>query len=919
MSKSQLNLIFLIFLLLIMQRNLSADDGNAANESVSTSHFQSLATTPGCLIDGGALAALIGGVVGGVIEVATGIPQIISGNAFLVVPDPTFITKVKGVALITTGSISIGVGIGAITYAALGGAGFGQCALSFVRDPVDYYPDTLPPDSKYYGMVGTIKYPIKNSNGDTIDFSNIKSQSYKGLDCKREENCYFMGMPAPSSDKITVCARRASYMPGLLGNPKSCYGLPINGSATVAFGLGDIFKKNPYYNGPNSIFCPEEFRQLGRWPNSLPESDGYYKLKCQETDITKCPGDAVPESFKKDSTNGLQKFKLIMTEPYCKTSIKGDTISISGYKYKIVQKGTKLCAVLSGLLGGIPWTQSYEIGCIPKMNLNLVPKCASSVPICSDKTTDKNGFIINNGCNNPVASIIGYDDSPCSASCAISQLCTAKVRNIFESSVPITSYLMGCIKDSVGGTIYGCNNSLTTPTAQPVNNLGLLRTMQIRMRPIIFAIITLSVILFGMQLLLFDSLPKMSEIMAYLLKLAFVFYITNVTGKDNGMERYFNYMEQIGGALQSYVISGDGKRGLCDYSKVNYVKSVPKAGKYLEQDFSYLKPWDTLDCRMMYYLFPWGMLANAYYSTISQFSGSPFEIFIATMNAGPKAILFPIAWILFFIFLLFMVIQVCQLMILSILGLGVLVILSPVFVPLILFKSTKQIFDSWISQTITYSLYPVLLFAFLGFMFLVTDQIAFGQTTFSQDTRKVSGAEKLIFKTDMPQNFSQSSCKGFQVASDQNSIGRGKILPGCDCNGIICNMTAIMVKTGNADNIGQVTSGKINITEGSPAEKKFQIGTLGIVFVMFIFYHFSKLLPSITQSLAGTTKALMSGGGQIRSAHSRMEGLAKMAAGSVTARNKGKSDDKASRTSITTNDNNSTQASSNSGNTSNST
>jgi type IV secretory pathway VirB6-like protein len=904
---------------LSIQDSYSAEDKapvtNVDQLDVSNTNNRSLATSPSCLLDTVGLGAIIGGLAGGVVEIITGIVEIQSGIALLALPDPTLISKIKGTALKVTGWASVTAGIAGLSYIALAGLGFGQCMHSFVKDPVEYYPDVIPTDHPDFDNRGKMKMVVKDSGGRFNGFKKVEGTNYSGygvnIKCNNENDCYFLGRPAAASDNITVCARGIfpiAVVP-FAGTFEGCY----SGTSFYTGGFTyNVISKYPYYNGPNSMLCPEEYRAVARMPNLESEdSNGYMKLKCTEEDPNKCSSGTMSPLFR--DSGDPERFKLFYSRPECKTGRAGETLTLQGHKYKIIEKGgTHLCARLTGLVGGIPWIQSYEIGCIKKLNTNLNPKCAASVPVYEDLVFDKDtGLITSNGGSNPKARIIRYDDSPCYNKCSVSQLCTTYVKGLFQAPIPITSYLMGCIKDSVGNVVYGCNSlSLSTSNDDSAaKNSGMLYAMQKRMRLIIIILMTLSVVLFGMQMLFFDSAPKPPEIMVFLLKIAVVLYLTVDHGRENGMTKYAQYVEKISTELQSIVLNSKNKKTItgdkiCDYSDIDYVKNFPGAnGTIVKKDFGYLKVWDILDCHFIYYL-SHGLvnpLVSGYHATV--FDENIFHIVVSALNLGLRWIFLIIGMILFAIFLLFVIIQVVELMILATMGFYILIMLSPIFVPFLLFKSTKQIFDSWIGQLITYSLYPVMLFAFMGFMFLVVDNLAFGQTRFVKAKAYVNGNETRVFQVDTSNDFQlKCSSNGFTTPTNKNNPNEGDITPGCDCDSVLCMMSSYVIKTKSSDSVlGSSPGGAIKATtEGA---HKFQIGVLGMMFTMLIFYHFAKIMPQIVQALSGSTKALMGAGRKVRGASSRMEGLGGIAAGLLKGNKKSddKGDDKkAARTSVST-------------------
>ena len=894
--------IFSLFVVLFyasLQNNDLYADAPVQGVQVNTvgipnSNFSNLATTPPVYLDSTSLGTIAGGAAGGIFNIIMGYFKIAKGKAILAIPGVNVFGKIKAAYFLTTGGISVGLGISAVFYSILGSAGLGKAMVSFVGDPREFYPNVFPPLHPDLPYAGMMKMEDKDSNGNFRGFKPVKGSRYtvngRTYTCNKETDCIFLGMRAKGADKIVVCSRNTGLLT-FFGINGSCYGRGRKGSE--------------YAEGPQAYLCPEELRQVGRVAEPEPDkSTGYRKLKCNKKNLKECPEDSklnvVPNA------KALEDFKLTYGSPECKIGRDREVVSIHGFNYKIFSSGTRLCAKLVGLLGGLPWPQSYNIGCISKLDSKVSAKCPNSVPIFEDFEVDRDtGLIVNNGhpcMDKSVGSactpekiqnrIVKYDDSNCYNRCAVSQMCTTVARGVFHAPIPITTYLMACIKDSVGNLLYGCNtlstsnnsNSYDQSKDEPYSK-GLLGVVQQRMRPIIMSVLLLSIILFAMQLMMFDSMPKLPEIMAYLLKIAIVLYLTNAKSGENGMEVYGGYIDKISTGLQAMVLDNRGSK-MCNYRNKSYTINIPiGSGKVKRKDFSYLKMWDIVDCHLAYYFS--GGLVDAAVGTVHRnglvrrpFDVTAFDYLAGIFNGAFELIIILACTFVFGFLNLFIVIQVVELMILSILAFHVLILISPIFVPFLLFKATKQTFDGWVNQIIVYSLYPIMIFAFLSFMYVIIDKLYFGDTVFVERQSYVAGNLVSTFSVDgSALNTQPSSCNGFSVYKDRADMAPGRIPLGCDCNAVGCMLNAVVIGTQpNAESIiGPVVGAKV--TASREAFKKFELSWIAMIFIIFVMYHFAKLLPQIAQALSGSTKALMNSGRSIRSASNRMDGLSAMVAG----------------------------------------
>jgi hypothetical protein len=88
---------------------------------------------------------------------------------------------------------------------------------------------------------------------------------------------------------------------------------------------------------------------------------------------------------------------------------------------------------------------------------------------------------------------------------------------------------------------------------------------------------------------------------------------------------------------------------------------------------------------------------------------------LASFGAGPYGPLMAAAlgWSIFQLFMALL--KATQIYVLALVIKSILIGLSPVFFPMMLFQRTRQIFQGWINQLVNFSLQPIFLFAFLAF------------------------------------------------------------------------------------------------------------------------------------------------------------------------------------------------------------
>ena len=202
-------------------------------------------------------------------------------------------------------------------------------------------------------------------------------------------------------------------------------------------------------------------------------------------------------------------------------------------------------------------------------------------------------------------------------------------------------------------------------------------------------------------------------------------------------------------ALQGVEVEPGSGYNYCDFRFDTYTPG-----------YEWMKLWDTVDCRIAKY---YGMtvyrddesIADLYQlasvdvtsetgaSSESAFGGDqgvpdegarpqrstqPALIWFlagAIFIPGPGVLIFILA-VAIIITLSLIVFRVTYIYIVAFMSLALLVYISPLTIPSVLFKFTKSVFNKWFNQIITFALQPVILFAYLAFMFAMMDGAFFG-------------------------------------------------------------------------------------------------------------------------------------------------------------------------------------------------
>lgn len=146
--------------------------------------------------------------------------------------------------------------------------------------------------------------------------------------------------------------------------------------------------------------------------------------------------------------------------------------------------------------------------------------------------------------------------------------------------------------------------------------------------------------------------------------------------------------------------------------------------------------WNTMDCLLAKFL-GWGQTNGAGNKSeaplLFAFFGS---LFTAGLGGGLIAVV--VVFALYGVLTAFF--RVVFVYIFSMIGLLIMFSIAPIFIPLVLFEKTKEYFDKWWQLVVSMIVQPVLLFAFMGFMVMMFEEMMVGE-----------GGLLEVFKQTLPQ------------------------------------------------------------------------------------------------------------------------------------------------------------------------
>lgn len=382
---------------------------------------------------------------------------------------------------------------------------------------------------------------------------------------------------------------------------------------------------------------------------------------------------------------------------------------------------------------------------------------------------------------------------------------------------PLTATLIECVNDLV-------TNMFNTPddSSCPRNPLA---AFQDSLKNTVKVLLILYVIVFGIRIAMGGALPKRVEFFIFILKFAFITYFAvggvtsdNKTGLEiayNGVITAMHSFSNMVAGNDDMSDAGTNAKGLCRYDLSQY-----------ESGYEYLALWDSLDCRISFYLgFSNPMVGNLPGSAHHGITNSGIFGLILPLFFGFSLILLVFS-IAFAILLVSTVVYFTHVYVIALIAISINMFLGPIFIPLALFKKTKSYFDSWLQLTIAYTLYPAVITAFLAIMVTTYDSVIYKGCEFE---RNGYGANQ-YWKFDTS-SATMGECRdslGYMMAQLTSGSGTES------------------VSVGGLFHISRIKHGSqifVNLIEP----------LMVCVFFMFLFYYFAQQLSAFAADISQAT------------------------------------------------------------------
>jgi len=478
--------------------------------------------------------------------------------------------------------------------------------------------------------------------------------------------------------------------------------------------------------------------------------------------------------------------------------------------------------------------------------------------------------------------------------------------NLYLKSVNnFTTPIVQCFRETIENIFYNrygksyCDNSLEKPTSSgycssgyltkgtaemkmgnKVNERSFFQILQKQMLNVVKAILSFAVMFLGVKILLGVGSIKKPELLVFLLKIGLVVYFVMGNAWQSVFFDGVYRASEVASRLVFNVVISDNPEKIdgCQFGRVSFSDGSTKqvVDKIYPANKEYLAMWDTIDCKIARYLGVSDSSMSAIGKMITANLLSSLLPITALLNKA--GIFLSFLFMIFGFILIATAIRALHIFISSAFLIILLVYISPIIIPLCLFKRTEDIYNKWLKVLLGTAIQPIVLFAYLGIFISVLDSSVIGDGKFrGSGSIKVLDCDEYCTKDS---NIYQKRTDGnwYTNGSKSNEEIQGTTTECPIVNGILSqkvqpinNSVACIIDFANKPNAfvdwpGLSFIGLFFKTMLLPADGRFSIElmTLAIlrcIMILFVLSSFMNEIPEIGKTLLGGGLASRSGVG----------------------------------------------------------
>ncbi len=428
-----------------------------------------------------------------------------------------------------------------------------------------------------------------------------------------------------------------------------------------------------------------------------------------------------------------------------------------------------------------------------------------------------------------------------------------------------------CVRETIENVFYNtaghtkCLNSLEIPDSQgncytpqylykkgdQVANGNFFAKIQDELRTIVQLVLILSITFTGVKILSgHANTYRRKEILGYIVKIALISYFVTGQGWQSG---FFNGIYKASEVASTVVfkitVSDDEeKRDGCQFGEMIDESDIAYSStSAYPEGKEYLAIWDTMDCKIARYL---GM------SGVDLDTATIAKLIFASIFTGTIGIYFAVFLAFFGILLIIATIQMLHIFLSSAISIIILIYVSLITIPTILFEKTKDIFNNWLTNLISLSVQPIMLFAYIGIYVSIFDNILIGSAKFYGTAPiKDINCESRCYDI----SGSEIPLESGQTAEDVCDLTQNETLVSPETDSVACiidskNSSMIGSWPGfELIGIGIPVLKSIFTNDGRKKLEKQLLTILKAMLTLYILSAFIGQIPSIAESITGGT------------------------------------------------------------------
>ena len=504
--------------------------------------------------------------------------------------------------------------------------------------------------------------------------------------------------------------------------------------------------------------------------------------------------------------------------------------------------------------------------------------------------------------------------------------------NLYLKSVTnFTAPIAQCFRETIENIFYNrygksyCDNSLEKPTSSgycssgyltkgtaemkmgnKVNERSFFQIFQEQMLSFVKAMLSFAVMFLGIKILLGVGSIKKPELLVFLLKIGLVVYFVMGNAWQSVFFDGVYRASEVASSLVFKVVISDNpeKRDGCQFGKISFSDGSTEkvADKIYPANKEYLAIWDTIDCKIARYL---GVSDSSMSAIGKMIAGNLLSSLLPVTALLNKAGIFlSFLFMIFGCILIAAAIRALHIFISSAFLIILLVYVSPIIIPLCLFKKTEDMYNKWLKTLLGTAIQPAVLFAYLGIFISVLDSSVIGDGKF-----RGSGNIKVLDCDE----YCGKDGDIYQKRTDGNWYKNGSNVPDSTLQGTatecpiiagklsqkvqpVNNSVACIIDFANKPNafvdwpglsfIGLFFKTILLPTDGRFSIELMTLAILKCIMILFVLSSFMAEIPRIGKTLLGGSLVQAGGSNIAKTMFKKAESFATMA--SNVAKSKGK-------------------------------